>query len=96
MTKSLRTLSPRPQLIVPLVADPAAAQLGVTATPLGRNRLVAALPLRDGPVTLVSPSVFVAPDGSYLADPDDALLGNPGIKVDRLLAARRTLDTRRL
>jgi hypothetical protein len=47
-------------------------------------------------VALVKPLALASPDGTLLAAVDDTVVGTPGIKVDRLLHARKTLDTRRL
>ena len=100
MTKNLRTLSTRPE---PLVdqrgrpnTDPNTSTRPGIPGPFGRARVVSALPLRDGPVALVKPLALASADGTLLAAVDDTVVGTPGIKVDRLLHARKTLDTRRL
>jgi hypothetical protein len=76
------------------IGDPASATLVGRPGPFGRQRVVSALPL---PPTLLSPPTVVRDPGSaYLADPDGALIGQPAIWVNRMLAARWTEDTRRL
>lgn len=93
---ALRNLSPRPELLVPLTQDPSGTyQVGANGPPLGRNRVVSALPLQDGPRQLVAPQVVHAPDLSYLADPQGNLLGVPGVRVSRIITATRTAGTRR-
>ena len=97
--QSLRNLSARPTLLVDSfafkVADADGNLIGI-AGPLGRQRLVSALPLADGPVTLEPAEVVHDADLAYLADPDGTLIGVPGVRVARLLDARWVLDTRRL
>lgn len=64
--------------------------------PLGRERVVFALPLAPGPALLSPPTVLRDPGSSYVADPDGALIGVPATWVSRMLTARWTEDTRRL
>lgn len=92
----LRPLSPRPELLVgSIVSDPAGDQVGLPG-PLGRARIVAALPLKDGPRVLVNPLVVHDAALGYLADPQGNLLGVPGVRVTRMVTARWVADTRRL
>ena len=100
MQKSLRHLSTRPELVVDQGgqpnSDPQTTTIPGRAGPFGRARVVSALPLLDGPVTIVKPIALAAADGTLLADSANILLGTPGVKVDRLLKATRAQNTRRL
>lgn len=100
MTNSLRSLSARPELLVDQQGrpelDPATTSRPGLPGPFGRARVVSALPLHDGPVQVVKPLALAAADGTLLAAVDGSVVGMPGVKVDRLLHARKTLDTRRL
>lgn len=66
--------------------------------PLGRERVVSALPLNktSGPVLLEAAQVLHDVGLCYLADPDGNLIGTPPIVVHRMLSARFVTDTRRL
>jgi hypothetical protein len=96
----LRHPSPRPSVVV----DPAA--FGVVAPadgsfvglpgPLGRERVMSALPLDPGPALLSPPTVVRDASSAFLADPDGALIGEAAVWVNRMLTARWTEDTRRL
>jgi hypothetical protein len=90
----LRHPSDRPSVVV----DPAA--FGVVAPigrpgPLGRERVMSALPLDPGPALLSPPTVVRDPGSAYLADPDGALIGEAAVWVGRMLTARWVEDTRR-
>jgi hypothetical protein len=95
----LRDPSPRPSVVV----DPAA--FGVVAPadgsfvglpgPLGRERVMSALPLDPGPALLSPPTVVRDASSAYLADPDGALIGEAAVWVNRMLTARWTEATRR-
>ena len=98
----LRNLSGRPELVVDgqtrLVADPTANQIGLPG-PLGRARIVSALPLNKaaGPVLLKTDGSIADTNALRLADAAGNLIGMPtGVWVHRWLAARWTEDTRRL
>jgi hypothetical protein len=83
------------------VVDPAAYGVGVAGVlvgregPLGRERVLFALPLEPGPALLSPPTVVRDAGAAYLADPDGALIGDPAVWVDRMLTVRVTEDTRR-
>lgn len=100
MTNSLRSLSSRPELVVDQQgqpgSDPKTASIPGRPGPFGRNRLVSALPLRDGPVTIVKPYILTDAAGGTLADPHGLVIGTPGVKIDRLVSAAKAADTRRL
>jgi len=94
----LRHPSPRPSVVV----DPAA--FGVIDEtggfvgepgPLGRERVMSALPLDPGPALLSPPTVIRDAGSAFLADPDGALIGEPAVWVERMLTARFVEDTRR-
>lgn len=76
------------------VVDPARSFVGRPG-PLGRERVLFALPLDPGPALLSPPTVVRDPGASYLADPDGALIGEAAVWVERMLTARWTEDTRR-
>ena len=98
--KTLRTPSARPELVISNkrsgVNDPSSQTLVGFAGPLGRERLIAALPLGNGPGMLLKHNVVHDQDGMYLADPDGNLIGFAGVWVSRMLTTRWTEDTRRL
>ena len=100
MNQVLRGPSARPELVVSeyrtSVYEPVNETVVGFAGPLGRYRVVAALPLGSGPQTLLPEQVVHDEDTSYVCDPNGYLLGFPGIRVSRMLTARWTEDTRRL
>jgi hypothetical protein len=77
------------------VVDPTGTFVG-RDNPLGRERVMSALPLDPGPALLSPPTVVRDPGSAYLADPEGALIGDPAVWVQRMLTARWTEDTRRL
>lgn len=100
----LRNLSARPELIVDDHAHAVGsnsttpAQVGIPG-PLGRGRIVAALPTNKagGPLQLVAARVLHDHTLCYLADPDGNLIGDrDAVWVHRMAYARWTQDTRRL
>jgi hypothetical protein len=95
----LRGPSPRPSVVVDPaafgVADPSGAIVGRDG-PFGRERVMSALPLDPGPAVLSPPTVIHDAGSAYLADPDGSLIGEPAVRVSRMLTARWTEDTRRL
>lgn len=102
--KQLRNLSARPELVV---ASPPPSTVHDVVTPadigmpgpLGRGRIVDALPLNKtrGPVQLVAARVMHDSTRCYLGDPDGNLVGDrAALWVHRLLDANVTPDTRRL
>lgn len=97
--ENLRHASLRPSVIVDPadfgVVDPANQFVGRPG-PLGRERVLFALPLAPGPALLSPPTVLRDPGSSYVADPDGSLIGVPAVWVGRMLTARWVEDTRRL
>lgn len=63
---------------------------------LGRGRVVSAIPLNGGPQCLVPDRLVTDAWGFMLADPDGTIIGQPGVRVNRLLGARWSQDTRGL
>ena len=100
MSTTLNTLSARPELVVDQrnrsSQDPQSNTIPGIPGPFGRQRLVSALPLHNGPQTIVKPVALSDQNGVMLADPNNVVLGTPGIKIDRLLSATKSRDTRRL
>jgi hypothetical protein len=96
----LRQLSNRPELLrdedSAHIIEQASETLVGTAGSLSRDKVVSALPLHGGPITVLAPIVLHDEDLAYLADPSGNLIGVPGIVVHRMLSARWTEDTRRL
>jgi hypothetical protein len=94
----LRHPSDRPSVVVDPadfgVGDPGSNFVG-RAGPLGRERVMSALPLDPGPALLSPPTVVRDPGAAFLADPDGALIGEAAVWVGRMLTARWTEDTRR-
>jgi hypothetical protein len=94
----LRHPSPRPSVVVDPAAfgvvDPSGGFVG-RAAPLGRERVMSALPLNPGPALLSPPTVVHDPGSAFLADPDGNLIGEAAVWVGRMLTARWTEDTRR-
>lgn len=91
--------SSRPTVVVdPVafgVADPTRIRVGRPA-PLGRERVLFALPLDPGPALLRAPTVLRDRGPAFLADPQGNLVGVAAVWVSRMLTARWTEDTRRL
>ena len=94
----LRHPSPRPSVVVDPAAfgvvDPTGGFVG-RPNPFGRERVMSALPLDPGPALLSPPTVVRDNGPAYLADPDNNLIGEPAVWVERMLVARFTEDTRR-
>jgi hypothetical protein len=94
----LRRPSPRPSVVVDPAAFGVVDQTGGfvgRAGPLGRERVLFALPLDPGPALLSPPTVVHDPGAAYLADPEGGLIGEAAVWVERMLTARWTEDTRR-
>lgn len=91
--------SPRPTLFVDQqgrpVVDPKLDRLGRPG-PIGRPRLLKALPLADGPRLMRKPAALIDQHGRWLADPDGAVLARPAVWVHRMLTAEPAPSTRRL
>jgi hypothetical protein len=96
----LRQLSSRPELLRDQDSHQIMEQTSETlvgwAGPLGRERIVSALPLGGGPVAIKAPTMVHDSNGASLADPDGNVIGEAGIIVHRMLSGRWTEDTRRL
>jgi hypothetical protein len=98
LTTALRPLSPRSELLVgglARVVDPASASIGQSG-PLGRIRMVVALPTNGtGPVNIAVP-LLLQNGLSYVADAVGNVIGSvPAVWVHRLLSAGTVTDTRR-
>lgn len=89
----LRTLSARPIVIV----DQNARSTGVGIPgPLGRGRVLSALPMNRSTIVTLSAPRIVAGD-FLVADPQGNVLGTRNrVTVHRMLYATRTINTRRL
>lgn len=108
MTKQLRHLSRRPQLIAGALSTTVIdanqnfvgkGGLGVipALTPwLGAARMVTALKADGGPRKLVSEHIVRDDRGVHLIDPDGYLIGKPAVVVMRMLDAGKVINTRRL
>jgi hypothetical protein len=101
--EQLRTLSARPEIVVDnnglRLVDPVSSSTVGAPRPLGRQRIVTAIPTNEtetGPVQISAAQALHDNQLFYLADPDGNLIGQPAIWVHRLLSARWTQDTRRL
>ena len=98
--ENLRHPSLRPSVVVDPAAfgivDPATGDSIGRPAPLGRERVLFALPLDPGPALVSPPTVVRDPGSAYLADPEGALIGTPAIWVSRMQTARWVEDTRRL
>jgi hypothetical protein len=96
--RPLRPGSWRPELVVDDHAwrlyDPATQTFVGMPGPFGRERVVWALPNGTGPTVLEPNKVVHDGGGFYLADPDNNLIGMPGLVVARMLMATRTEQTR--
>jgi hypothetical protein len=99
---ALRTLSARPELLVDdhgqAFPDPATTTIPGVAGPLGRVRLVTALPTNKslGPVQLEPWRMLVDDRGGILADPAGNVIGTPALWIHRYVSATVARDTRRL
>lgn len=95
----LRPLSPRPELVVgspdaARIEAPDKSQVGVVGTPLGRARVLTALPLSD-----VGPQQLDRAETLHVLVSDRAgnVIGlRNAVWIHRLLYARPVEDTRRL
>lgn len=101
MTHPLPRLSPRPEFIVDawtfMLYDPVSQTYVGRSGPFGRERVVAAMPMRNAPPQpLVRARVFTDAWGIALADPQDNLVGTAGVIINRVLPAQWTEDTRRV
>lgn len=89
----------RPELVVGAISESVVDPLGnrlAFAGPLGRDRVLMALPLKEGP-KLIQPARVLKDSATYVIDPDGNLIGESDpVWVQRLLPATVTLDTRRL
>jgi len=99
MTSNLRPLTPRPTVLVggrASVADTSSSRVG-TSGPLGRARMVTALPTNGtGPVKLVPPVVVQGGLG-YVGDPSGNVIGgSSAVWVHRIVSAAKAPETRRL
>lgn len=90
---ALRTLSLRPTITV----DNTTRSIGVgTPAPLGRNRVLSALPMNKSKVVVLQPARVLS-SNFLLADPQGNVLGTANkVVVHRMLYATRTINTRRL
>lgn len=71
------------------------ANLGWAAGPISRPKMAWALPIDpSGPSVLEHPHVVVDEEGIALGDPDGNALGQPGVKIHRLLTAGWVQGTR--
>lgn len=97
--ENLRHPSARPSVVVDQTAfgvvDPARAHLGQPG-PLGRERVLFALPLSPGPALLSAPTTLRDPGPAFLVDPQGAMIGEPDVWVSRMLIGPPVEDTRRL
>ena len=91
--------SARPSVVVDATAfgvvDPSSNIVGRPG-PLGRERVLFALPLDPGPALLSPPTVVRDNGPAFLADPQGNLVGVAPTWVSRMLTARWVEDTRRL
>jgi hypothetical protein len=105
----LRPLSPRPELLTDsqtgqlvdpagnFVAAPPRPPEPANQPPLGRARIVSALPSRTATaVKLETEKVIADSQSAYLVDPDGNMIGKPGLWVMRMVSAGKVEDTRRL
>lgn len=100
MTYPLQHLSRRPELVVDTWAfalvDPVTKTYVGRAAPFGRQRIVSALPLKDGPQLILPDRMVNDTWGFALSDLSGNILGKPAVVVHRMLRARWTEDTRRV
>jgi hypothetical protein len=103
--RPLRNLSARPELIVDdfnvRVGDPSSRTAVGKPGPLGRGRIVSALPIAGGPLgggphLLRPPEVLRDNNGFLLTDGDRNVIGMGPLRVHRMVTARWTEDTRRI
>lgn len=98
--RPVRELSARPQVQSDAwgfrLYDPVTRTIIGRQGPLGRERVVAAVKMGDGPRRLEPDRCIVDCWGFYLADPGGNVVGKRGIVVDRILSASWSHDTRRL
>jgi hypothetical protein len=87
-------VSTRPDILVDSTGT-AAASVGVPA-PLGRRRVVQALPSGGGPRLLAPAELVCGPGAWYIGDVSGAVLGTPARRVARMVSAGAVPDTRRL
>jgi len=66
------------------------------AGPLGRARIVSALPPNEPPRWIRPHHVVHSDKGAYLGDANGTLVGKKGFWCQRILSATVTTDTRRL
>lgn len=99
MATALRAPSDRPTLIT----NSQGGRIGPNGTQVGfdglisNDRVITALPLRDGPHLIEPALVLRDAQMSYVVDPQGNLIGEHGATwVDRLLTATVTANTRRL
>jgi hypothetical protein len=94
------SLSPRPEIVVDSAGSPVsdAVDLVGFAGPLGRHRLVAALPTNGtGPVLIARARTLADNRSLAVVDAAGTVLGSAGtVWVHRLVYAQRTPNTRRL
>ena len=95
-----RTISGRPLIIVDdravHLVDEKGNHIG-WAGPLGRERVVFALLMGNGPQQIDPGVVLDGRDGAWLVDPDGFVVGEQSpFWCSRMLGARWTEDTRRL
>jgi hypothetical protein len=92
--------SPRPEIVVDSTGSPVSDAVDVVgfAGPLGRHRLVAALPIGGtGPLLIRRARALADSRSLGVVDAAGTVLGTAGtVWVHRLLYAQRTPDTRRL
>lgn len=99
----LRQPSPRPELVSSHLPGPTSeplnlTQVGFAQVPLGLDRVLDTLPLKNGGPHLIAPAL-VLHDGQlgYIIDPEGNLIGESNaVWVQRMLPATTTLNTRRL
>ena len=95
----LRPVSPRPELLVgddgARIEDPGKTQVGFRGAPLGRERVVSALPTNgSGPVQVAAGEALR--DGALIADTSGNVIGVTNLVwVHRMVYAPPTADTRR-
>jgi hypothetical protein len=90
----------RPELVPDpwafLLWDPATRTYVGRPGALGRERVVSAIALNEGPRQIEPDRIVNDRWGFGLADPAGNVIGEPGVRIDRLLSATWSQDTRRL